>query len=81
MAEAIWSPTGNDGARMPAGTVTRNITPVTVLIEILITSHFPRNIIRGISVIFPVVAIEGPFIKTIAIRKLPEIVVKMLFVA
>src|ERR1017187_3392770 len=81
VTEAIRSPSYDDGARAPAGTVTGHIAPVAVFVEIFIAGHFARNIIRGVGVIFAIVAIEGPAIEIIPIGDLAEVVVEVLLVA
>src|SRR5262252_1017178 len=70
MPIAIRSPTYHHGARTPARAVSCYIAPVAVLVQILVAGHLARNIVRRIGVVFPVVAIECPLIKIIAIRNL-----------
>src|SRR5260221_205282 len=72
---AIWSPAHDDGAWPPARAVARHIAPVAVVVEIFITGHFARNVVRRVGMIFTVVAIEGPAIEIVAAGDLSEIVV------
>src|SRR5208282_4428763 len=81
VAEAIRSPSHDDAARPPAWAVTGNVAPVAVRVEIFIASHFARNVVGGVRLIFAFVALESPTIEIVSVGKLLQIVIQVIVVA
>ena len=67
VTEAIRSPSRNNRARTPARTISGDIVPVAVFVQVFVPGHFAGNIVRRIGAIFAIVAIKRPAVKIVAI--------------
>src|SRR3954468_7784633 len=81
MSKPVRRPSSHNCARMPARTITRDVAPVAVFIQVFVPSHLPRNIVRRVGAIFPLVAFERPIVKRIPISHLVQVVIEMIRIA
>src|SRR5208282_4484215 len=76
VAEAIRRPSDGYCARPPARTVTGDIAPVAVVVQIFVAGHLARNIVRRIGLIFAFVALKRPVVEIIARGNLFQVIVQ-----
>ncbi len=74
MPIVIRSPVDGNRSRYPYLTVAGLIHPAAVLIKVVVTGNFARNITRGLRLIFPPVAREAPLVPAIGSTRGCEVV-------
>ena len=74
MPVVIGSPVCGDRVRHPHVAIARLIAPAAVLIQVVITGHFARNVTSGLGLIFAAVAGRAPLVPRIGSRSGCEVV-------
>src|SRR4029077_613716 len=60
MAVAIGSPFGCHAGRTPDRTITGNVVPAPVFVEIFVAGHLGRNVVGSLSAVLALIALHAP---------------------